>query len=200
MRIEIPIKPLSINDAHKGRHIKTDEFLQFEKDVCYLLPINPLPVKDTEYFLRYSFYLKNYKNSDTGNFEKLITDLIVKRGYLKDDRYIKSMYLEKMSVKDKGQEKIILDIVPYEDRHKLLVGGTKNPPIGGFFAKWERSSIHLKRRLRILRAHKTDARQDELSECPVERYSSSDPDSEHHDEMHNAVGKCVETFSGSNVE
>ena len=55
--------------------------------------------------------------SDTGNFEKLITDLLVKRGYLKDDRYIKAMYLEKVKVRDSAQEKILIDIVPYNVRY-----------------------------------------------------------------------------------
>lgn len=54
--------------------------------------------------------------SDTGNFEKLITDLLVKRGYLKDDRYIKAMYLEKVAVKDIKDERIVIDIVLYNDK------------------------------------------------------------------------------------
>lgn len=120
MKIIIPIKPLSINQAHHGRHIKTREFLRYEKNVSFLLPINPRPIKDGEYFVKYVFYIKNYNVSDTGNFEKLITDLLVKRGYLKDDRYIKGLYLEKQKVKDIKDEKIILDIVLYDDRYKIL--------------------------------------------------------------------------------
>lgn len=120
MKIEIPIKPLSINKAHEGRHIKTKEFLRYEKEVSYLLPFYQGQIKDIEYFVRYIFYVKNYKLSDTANFEKLITDLLVKRGYLKDDRYIKAFYLEKQPVKDIHLEKIVLDIVPYDDRYKLL--------------------------------------------------------------------------------
>lgn len=120
MKICIPLTPLSINKAHHGRHIKTNEFLQYEQDVCYLLPLNAKKLKDGEYFIKYVFYIKNYLKSDTGNFEKLITDLLVKRGYLKDDRFIKAMYLEKVKVKDIKDEKIILDIVPYDDRYKIL--------------------------------------------------------------------------------
>ena len=117
MKITIPIKPLSINQAHHGRHIKTKEFLRYEKNVAFLLPINKGQVSDKEYFIKYVFYIKNYKMSDTGNFEKLITDLLVKRGYLKDDRYIKAMYLEKVKVRDSAQEKILIDIVPYNVRY-----------------------------------------------------------------------------------
>lgn len=120
MQICIPLKPLSINDAHEGRHIKTKAFKQYEIDVTKLLPFNSKEVPAGEYFVKYIFYLKNYKMSDTGNFEKLITDILVKRGYMKDDRYIKAMYLLKEPVSDKNEEKIILDIVPYANRHEVL--------------------------------------------------------------------------------
>lgn len=120
MQIKIPIKPLSINQTHRGRHFKTTKFLQYEIDVCKLLPLHSKKLKDGEYFIKYVFYIKNYKMSDTGNFEKLITDLLVKRGYLKDDRYIKAMYLEKQPVKDIQNEQIILDIVLYDKRHDVL--------------------------------------------------------------------------------
>lgn len=120
MKIIIPVRAMSLNDAHEGRHIKTKAFKKYERDVSFLLPTNPLPLKDTEYFVRYTFYIKNYGNSDTGNLEKLITDIIVKKGYIKDDRYIKAMYLEKERVKDIKDERIVLDIVPYEERHKFF--------------------------------------------------------------------------------
>ncbi len=125
MRIEIPIKPLSVNEAHHGRHIKTKEFIRYENEVAFLLPFNKGHVLEGEYFIKYVFYIKNYKMSDTGNFEKLITDILVKRGYLKDDRYVKAMYLEKESVKDIHAEKIVLDIVLYADRYKLFI----TPPL-----------------------------------------------------------------------
>ncbi len=120
MKITIPIKPLSINDAHHGRHIKTREFLAYEKNVAYLLPYNQEDVEEGEYFVKYSFYIKNYKMSDTGNFEKLITDILVKRGYLKDDRYIKAIYLEKVLVSDVLKEKIEVEIVLYKNKADVL--------------------------------------------------------------------------------
>lgn len=126
MQITIPIKPLSINQAHQGRHIKTKEFLQYEKHVSFLLPICPREIKVEECFVKYVFYIKNYKKSDTGNFEKLITDILVKREYLKDDRFIKAMYLEKVMVEQDVQEKIIIDIVPYADRYKILKSGVES--------------------------------------------------------------------------
>ena len=120
MKIIIPIKPLSINEAHHGRHIKTEQFLRYEKQVSFLLPINYQEIEEGEYFLKYQFYIKNYKMSDTGNFEKLITDILVKRGYLKDDRYIKALYLEKIEVKNSDDEKIVIDIILYKERMTIL--------------------------------------------------------------------------------
>lgn len=43
----------------------------------------------------YRLYLKYYSTSDVGNFEKLLTDIIVKAGMIDDDRFIKKMVLEK---------------------------------------------------------------------------------------------------------
>ena len=120
VRIEIPIKALSVNDAHEGRHIKTAAFHQFENDVCKLLPFYKGQVSDSERFVKYVFYIKNYRNSDVANLEKILTDLLVKRGYFKDDKFIKAMYLEKISVHDVLEEKIITDIVLYADRYKIL--------------------------------------------------------------------------------
>ena len=120
MKIVIPIKPLSINQAHIGRHIKTKEFLRYEKNVAFLLPINKGQVSDKEYFIKYVFYIKNYKMSDTANFEKLITDLLVKRGYLKDDRFIKALYLENQLEKDISKERIEINIVLYKERMSLM--------------------------------------------------------------------------------
>ncbi len=120
MKIEIPIKPLSVNKAHRGKHFKTPEFLRYEKNVAWLLPMCPYDPEECEYFIKYVFYVKNYGNSDTGNFEKLITDILVKRGYLKDDRYVKAFFLLKEKVKDSSEEKIVLDIVPYDKRHSLF--------------------------------------------------------------------------------
>lgn len=120
MQLTIPIRALSVNKASKGRHFKTLAYRQYEVDVCKLLPFAKRPLVQEEYFAKYVFYIKNYSASDTGNMEKLITDLLVKRNYIEDDRFIKAMYLIKEKVTDISDEKIIIDIVPYADRYKIL--------------------------------------------------------------------------------
>lgn len=120
MKIEISIGPLSVNKSSRGSHHKSAEYLKFERDVCLLLPFNKGHIQEGEVFARYVFYIKNYGNSDTGNCEKLIADILVKRGYLKDDRYIKAIYLIKEKVTDIKDERMLIDIVPYDKRHVLL--------------------------------------------------------------------------------
>lgn len=94
--------------------------MKFERDVALLLPFNKEPQIEGELFVFYVFYLKNYSGADEDNCIKLIQDIIVKRGYLIDDRYIKSKYSVKERVTDIKDERIVIDIVPYDKRHVLL--------------------------------------------------------------------------------
>lgn len=120
MKITIPVSPVSVNEAHYGPHIKTEKCRRYEREVSFLLPFNPREPEPGEYFVKYIFYLKNYGGADAGNFEKLLTDILVKRGYLKDDRYIKGLYIQKERVKTKAEERIVLDIVLYKDRMSVM--------------------------------------------------------------------------------
>ena len=113
MQIKIPIRALSVNKASRGRHFKTPEYKQFEKDVCLLLPFNKENVMEGELFIKYVFYLKNYKTSDEDNCKKLIQDILVKRGYLKDDRFIKASYSIKDPVERLDQERIEITVYPF---------------------------------------------------------------------------------------
>ncbi len=118
MQIKIPISPLSVNKAWQGRRFKTKEYKDYEKNVLCLLPRErPL---EGELFVRYVFYIKNYKMSDIDNFIKPLQDILVKGKIIEDDRFIKSILIIKEQVKDKKDEKIVLDIVPYDDQYKIL--------------------------------------------------------------------------------
>lgn len=120
MKIKIPIRALSVNDASKGRHFKTPEYKQFERDVTLLLPFSKTPPLDGEVFIKYVFYFKNYAASDASNAIKLIEDLLVKRGYLVDDRFVKGGVFIKEKVEDKKDEKIIMDIVSFKDYMSVM--------------------------------------------------------------------------------
>ena len=120
MQIKIPIRALSVNKSSKGKHFKSPEYKKFERDVTLLLPFNKEKPLEGELFVKYTFYFLNYTNSDTDNGVKLLQDILVARGYLKDDRYIKAEYAEKIKVDDIKDERILLEIVCYNDRYKIL--------------------------------------------------------------------------------
>ncbi len=117
MKIKIPIGPFSVNKASKKDHHKSDAYKKFERDVFLLLPIFNGYLFDGEVFINYVFYIKNYINSDVDNCIKCVQDILVKRGYILDDRYVKAIYAVKDRVENIKDESIIIDIVPYDKRH-----------------------------------------------------------------------------------
>lgn len=113
MKIELKVNPLSNNKAWKGRRFKSSLYTQFEKDVVKMLPPSNDPVDKTEMFVHYVYHIKNYGMTDTANMEKVLTDMLVKRGYLLDDRYIRAIYQRKERLKAGENEWIDIYITPY---------------------------------------------------------------------------------------
>lgn len=91
--IQIKIKPLSINKAFYGRKIKTNECKVYEKSLFYLLPKEKMIKGDV--FINYRFFLKYDKITDTSNLIKLLEDILVKKGYIEDDRFVRKFSAEK---------------------------------------------------------------------------------------------------------
>ncbi|NCD07200.1 MAG: RusA family crossover junction endodeoxyribonuclease [Spirochaetia bacterium] len=93
MKKKILIKPLSVNKVWQGRRFKTKDYKEYEENVLNLLK----GVKKVNGFIEviYRFYIKNFSMSDVGNFEKPLSDIIVKSGIISDDKYILKMTLEK---------------------------------------------------------------------------------------------------------
>lgn len=107
MNITLNIKPLSINDAYKGRHFPTAAKTHFENSVRWMLPNKK--IEGRWFRLEYKFFLKNFSLTDVGNLEKIITDCIVKRGIILDDRLITELRLRKFPSK---QDRIEVEIYP----------------------------------------------------------------------------------------
>jgi Holliday junction resolvase RusA-like endonuclease len=103
------IKPLSINVGFQGRRFKTKECKQWENAVGLILKKYQQRI-DGWIDIRYVFYLTNFGNTDVFNLEKLLTDLIVKRGIIKDDRYIVEGHVKKIRDKEDWVEVFITKI------------------------------------------------------------------------------------------
>ena len=98
--IKINIKPLSVNEAWKGRRIRTDAYKQYQHDLGFLLPVNvKLPEPPYEIYLKWGF---SSKSSDWDNPIKPTQDIIAKK-YGFDDKLIKRAIIE-TEIVPKGQE------------------------------------------------------------------------------------------------
>jgi hypothetical protein len=103
MDYKINIKPLSINQAFKGRRYKTDKCNIFIKEVLSLLPksIDYPDKKNVKLDIEFGF---SSNACDCSNHIKIFEDCIVKK-YGVDDRYTYEMHIFKTIVK-KGEEYI----------------------------------------------------------------------------------------------
>ena len=102
MQINVPIKPLTVNKAFHGRHKKTNECKAFEWDLWRLLK-NKKQIKGMVE-IEYKFYLKNHKLPDYDNMIKVMQDILVKRGYIEDDRKIYKATIYKIPAKTDSTE------------------------------------------------------------------------------------------------
>lgn len=107
--VEIPLKPLSINQAFQGQRYKTPECKHYEECLWYLLPKKTI-IKGKIHIL-YRFFLKNHARMDIDNLVKVLQDMIVKKGYIEDDRLIYRMVVEKVPSKS---DKIQIEIKEFD--------------------------------------------------------------------------------------
>lgn len=99
----VNIKPLSVNEAFKGRRFKTDKYDSFIKKMLLMLPKTmEFPDKsNVKLAIEFGF---SSKNSDIDNCCKSFIDCLVKK-YKVDDRYIMELHVFKTHVQ-KGNEYI----------------------------------------------------------------------------------------------
>lgn len=87
LNITLPIKALSVNAAYRGRRFNTNEKNVFDHKLRLLLPKTVVEGKPY-YRITYRFFLVNFIQTDQQNLLKCLTDGLVKRGIIKDDKYI----------------------------------------------------------------------------------------------------------------
>ena len=98
MKINLQIKPLSVNDAWQGKRFKTPKYKRYERDILLMFP-NAEITKFDKLKITYGF---SNKASDIDNPTKMILDILQKK-YGVNDRDIEYLVLHKTIVK-KGEE------------------------------------------------------------------------------------------------
>lgn len=115
MEITIPLKPISVNEAFQGKRFKTKKCNDFCDDFLKIAPKKEKIKGNVE--IEYRFYIKNHKMEDYDNMIKITQDMIVKCGYIFDDRYIYKATIHKIP---SNEEKIEIKIVPLTENHPML--------------------------------------------------------------------------------
>lgn len=92
--IRIKIKPMSVNQAWRGRRFKTKEYKVYENNLFYLLP--KLDIPKTRLRIEFIFGITHI--ADLDNPSKLILDIFQKK-YGFDDNMIYEMNIKKVLVK-----------------------------------------------------------------------------------------------------
>lgn len=109
MKVELKIKPLSVNECWKGRRFKTDIYKFYEKEVLLRLPLIKLP--SPPYRISFEFGLSNTLG-DFDNPIKPLTDILQKK-YGFNDRDIYEANIKKV-ITVKGAEYFQFEIETIE--------------------------------------------------------------------------------------
>ncbi len=109
--IKIKIKPISQNEAYKGRKLKTSKYHNFEKLLMLLLPpkLEISPEGKIEFNVKFCL---SSKLADGDNPLKSFQDLVSKK-YNFNDKRIYRWIIEKVDVA-KGQEFIEFELLTLE--------------------------------------------------------------------------------------
>lgn len=103
--MKIWIKPLSVNEAFRGRRFKTKKYIEFQQEMLLKLPKMDIPEGKLEINYKIGF---SSKGSDLDNALKQLNDCLQKK-YGFNDNLIYRIVAEKKIVK-KGQEFIEFNI------------------------------------------------------------------------------------------
>ena len=106
---KINIKPLSVNDAWRGRRFKSNKYKNYEW--ALLLILGPINLPEPPYKVNYEFGFSS-KGSDIDNPVKCFQDILVKKYGIRDQD-IYELNVKKKIVK-KGSEYIKFEILNLE--------------------------------------------------------------------------------------
>jgi Holliday junction resolvase RusA-like endonuclease len=97
--ITIPIKPLSVNEAWKGKRVKSIKYAKYQQVLLLVLPNMQLPPPPYELHIEFGF---SNVASDIDNPIKSFLDVLQKK-YGFDDKNVSKMVVEKMIVKKENE-------------------------------------------------------------------------------------------------
>jgi Holliday junction resolvase RusA-like endonuclease len=103
---KINLKPLSVNEAWKGRRIKTTKYKNYEKALLLMLP-KTYKMPEPPYHIEYTFGFSSVL-SDVDNPVKLVQDILQKK-YKFNDKDVYSFCANKEKVA-KGEEYLSFEI------------------------------------------------------------------------------------------
>ena len=107
---EVCIKPLSVNEAWKGRRFKTDAHKAYRQELSLLLPKN-VDIPEGQLEVEYLFNVSS-KQSDYDNLIKAFQDALCDKYGFDDSRIYKATIIK--NVVDKGSESIGFSFKRYE--------------------------------------------------------------------------------------
>lgn len=106
----INLKPISVNEAYRGRRFATPKLKQFKHDLAMMLPYLKVPAGRIS--VVYQFGVSS-KQSDGDNLIKAFQDSVAER-YGFNDKMIYEWHIKKVDV-TKGNEYIEFSICPQSD-------------------------------------------------------------------------------------
>lgn len=109
IKVSVDSKPLSVNRVWQGRRFKTEEYHDYEELMLLLLPKKKKVTGPVH--LSYRFFMSAFGRSDVDNLLKPLTDILVKKGYIEDDRMVYKISAEKIKSEE---DRIEIEIVPYQ--------------------------------------------------------------------------------------
>lgn len=94
----------------QGRRFKSPDYHDYELEVGILLPKAPKTPLEGPLEVSYTFYLKNHKATDYDNLIKPLQDILVKNGFISDDRHIYRATILKVASKVDRVEVLITQL------------------------------------------------------------------------------------------
>ena len=104
--------PPSVNNylGRNGKHsYLTDKAKQFNKDIYYLVLMNNLNKNyTTPIEIHYDIWFPDTRRRDIANYEKVLTDALVKAGVMEDDHLVHKMVIRRMGIIKGGNVRITI--------------------------------------------------------------------------------------------